>query len=591
MRKLVGLNVACLTFVLCTTATIASPAQTFTLLANFGGINGESPEGSLIQGTDGNFYGTTFGFEFYNYGTVFKITAAGNLTTLYSFCAQSNCSDGEGPDGGLVLGTDGNFYGTTYNGGANTSACGYPPNGCGTVFKITRAGKLTSLYSFCSQSKCTDGQFPMGQLIQGIDGDFYGTTELGGANGAGMVFKITSDGVLSTVYSFCSMTNCSDGAYPFSGLIQGANGNLYGTTEGGGISASYCSSNGGFACGTVFEITPSGKLTTLYTFCSIVNCPDGSSPFAGLIQDANGNFYGTTSAGGYLGSQDSTCFVNGGCGTLFEIGSDGKFHTLHTFCKQSGCPDGMWPKAGLVQATDGNFYGTASAGGTSNTCEVRCGTIFRITAAGAFTMLYSLNSADGANPTAGLLQGSSGTFYGTTSGENGIYGWGTVFSLSAGLDPFVNFVRSTAKVGHVIGILGQGFTGTTGVSFNGTAAGFQVKSDTYLKATVPDGATTGPVRVMTPGGTLTSNPAFRVRPQIFSFSPTSGPVGTPVTITGDSLTQTTQVRFGGVPTTNFVVNSDSEVTATVPTDAVTGQIAITTAGGKTWSEGVFTVTH
>ncbi len=323
----------------------------------------------------------------------------------------------------------------------------------------------------------------------------------------------------------------------------------------------------------------------------MVNCPDGSSPFAGLIQDANGNFYGTTSAGGHLGPPNSTCFDSGGCGTLFEIGSDGKFHTLHTFCTQSGCPDGMRPMAGLVQGTDGDFYGTASGGGSSNTCEVPCGTIFRITAAGAFTMLYSLNSADGADPTAGLLQGTSGTFYGTTSGENGIYGLGTVFSLSAGLDPFVNFVRSTAKVGHVIGILGQGFTGTTGVSFNGTAAGFQVKSDTYLKATVPDGATTGPVRVMTPGGTLTSNPAFRVRPQIFSFSPTSGPVGTPVTITGDSLTQTTQVHFGGVPTTNVAVNSDSQVTATVPTGAVTGQIAITTAGGKTWSEGVFTVTH
>ena len=593
MRKLGGLNVACLAFVLCAAATIASPAQTFTVLAKFGGSNGASPDGALIQGTDGNFYGTTFsGGAYYFYGTVFKITPAGNLTTLYSFCAQSSCTDGESPYGGLVQGTDGNFYGTTYYGGANISACySFPSYGCGTVFKITSAGKLTTLYSFCTQSACTDGLFPMAQLIQGIDGDFYGTTAQGGANGAGTVFKITPGGLLTTIYSFCSKTNCADGALPFSGLVQAANGKLYGTTAGGGISVSYCTFNGGFACGTLFEITPRGKLTTLHTFCSVKNCPDGSSPVAGLIQDANGNLYGTTSGGGYLGPPNSICFDSGGCGTLFEIDSDGKLHTLHIFCTQRGCPDGTWPTAGLVQATDGNYYGTTSAGGNPNTCELGCGTIFRITSAGALTTVHWLINADGADPQAGLLQATSGAFYGTTSGENGNYGWGTVFSLSAGLDPFVSFVRAIAKVGQATDILGQGFTGTTSVSFNGTAAAFKEKSDTYLKVTVPDGATTGPVTVTTPGGTLTSNPVFRVRPQIFSFSPTSGPVGTPVTITGDSLTQTALVAFGGARTTNFVVNSDTEVTATVPTGAVTGYIGITTAGGKTWSEGVFTVTH
>ena len=167
---------------------------------------------------------------------------------------------------------------------------------------------------------------------------------------------------------------------------------------------------------------------------------------------------------------------------------------------------------------------------------------------------------------------------------------GTVFSLSTGLSPFVSFVRGTAKVGKIIEILGQGFTGTTGIPFNGTAAVFKVKSDTYLRATVPAGATTGPVTVTTPGGLLTSNIPFRVRPQILSFSPTSGPVGTPVTITGVSLTQTTKVHFNGV-SASFTVNSDTEVTATVPRGAKTGPIAITAAGGKTWSTGVFTVTR
>jgi uncharacterized repeat protein (TIGR03803 family) len=577
---------------LCATTAIASPAQTFKVLATFNGTDGESPEGAVIQGTDGNFYGTTAQGGAHYYGSVFKITPAGKMTTLYGFGAEPNCTDGGQPVAALVQGTDGNFYGTTYFGGAKSTICGVELYfGYGTIFKITPAGNLTTLYSFCSLSNCADGEYPLAGLLQAIDGNFYGTTEWGGANGAGTIFKITPGGVLTTVYSFCSKANCADGAYPFSGLIQSADGTFYGTTEGGGVSVSYCSSGGGFACGTVFEITPSGKLTTLYTFCSVKNCPDGSSPFAGLIQDANGNFYGTTSAGGYLGSQNSTCYDSGGCGTIFEIGSDRKFHTLHAFCMQHGCPDGMWPIAGLIQATDGKLYGVASAGGSSNTCEVGCGTIFRITSDGAFTVLYSLTNTDGAQPSAGLLQGTRGDFYGTTFADMGWEGPGTVFSLSMGLEPFVTFVRGTAKVGKWVEILGQGFTGTSGVSFNGAPAAFKVKSPTYLAAEVPAGATTGPVTVMTPSGTLTSNLPFRVRPQLLSFNPTSGAVGTHVTITGVSLTQTIGVSFGGVPATSFTVNSDTQVTATVPTGALSGHIGITTAGGRTWSTADFTVTQ
>lgn len=163
--------------------------------------------------------------------------------------------------------------------------------------------------------------------------------------------------------------------------------------------------------------------------------------------------------------------------------------------------------------------------------------------------------------------------------------------MSVGLGPLVTFVRGTADVGKTVEILGQGFVGSTGVSFNGTAATFKVKSDTYIAAIVPVGATTGPVTVATPSGTLTSNVPFRVRPQILSFNPTSGAVGTQVTITGVSLTQTIGVSFGGVPATSFTVNSDTQVTATVPAGALSGHIGITTAGGRTWSTAAFTVTQ
>jgi uncharacterized repeat protein (TIGR03803 family) len=249
-----------------------------------------------------------------------------------------------------------------------------------------------------------------------------------------------------------------------------------------------------------------------------------------------------------------------------------------------------------VLATDGNLYGTTNIGGANGH-----GTVYQITQAGTLTTLYSFcsqaNCSDGADPEAGLLQATDGNFYGTTyHGGNptdcGGFSCGTVFSLSTGLGPFVAFVRDSGKVGWNAEILGQGLSGTTAVSFNGIpAAGFNVKRDTYLRATVPAGATTGYLTVTAPGGTLTSNVAYRVLPQIISFSPTSGPVGTQVTITGVSLTQTNKVVFGGVPATDFTVNGDNQVTATVPTGAKTGKIVIVTTGGRTWSTQVFTVTQ
>ena len=218
----------------------------------------------------GNLYGTTSdGGSGGNGGTVFRTTPGGTLTTLYSFCAQSGCPDGAQPNGGLIQGADGDFYGTTSAGGLNLAN--------GTAFKMTTTGELTTLYSFCSQSNCTDGLYPIAGLVQGSDGNFYGTTSYGGARNGGTVFKLTPSGKLSTLHSFCSQEPCTDGEFP-RGLVQGSDGALYGTTSSGGAYGSFLCFGG---CGTVFRITSGGALTTLYSFCAQTNCPDGAEPDGG----------------------------------------------------------------------------------------------------------------------------------------------------------------------------------------------------------------------------------------------------------------------------------------------------------------------
>jgi uncharacterized repeat protein (TIGR03803 family) len=415
-------------------------------------------------------------------GTVFKITPAGTLTTVYNFCTQTNCTDGVGPVGGLALATDGNFYGTLPQSGANRD---------GAIFKITPRGTLTTLYSFCSQPGCPDGGGVSPVLAQATDGDLYGVTLAGGVNGGyGTVFKITLSGKLTTLHSF----NGADGWSPYAGLIQGTDGNFYGTTQ--------STTTGG---GTIFKITPVGKLTTLHTF----NGADGNQPVASLVQAADGNFYGTTLDGGPTGE-----------GTVFRITPGGTLTTLYSFCPQPGCVDGQFPEGALIQATDGNLYGTTGSGGTGNCTTYGtggCGTVFEITLRGVLTTLHTFDSTDGAYLWNALVQHTDGSFYGTTSfgGDVGcdpgsLSGCGTVFSLNMGLGPFVAFVHDTGKVGQTGGILGQGFTGTTSVSLNGIPAAFTVKSDTFITATVPPGATTGYVTVATPSGTLTSNVPFRV---------------------------------------------------------------------------------
>ena len=471
-------------------------------------------------------------------GTVYKITPAGALTVLYNF----DVTHGALPYGGLTLGTDGNFYGTTYQGGANSS---------GTVFMITPAGTLTVRHDLKGGS--VEGSSPYGAPLQGTDGNFYGTTYNGGnGNGSGTVYKMTPGGVLTTLYTF----DHTHGAQPHAPVIQGTDGKLYGTTYSGGT--------GGY--GTVFKVTTGGQFTVLYNFDST----HGAYPYGPLLQGTDGNFYGVTYGGG-LGS-----------GVIFKITAAGGLTVLHSM---SSASDGGGLYAGLAQVSDGSLYGAALRGGTNGV-----GTIFRITTKGVFSALYNFDRSTGDAPESTLVQHTTGILYGTTI-EGGTPNSGVFFSLKNGLKAFVRTLPGLGKVGKSIGILGQGFTGTTQVSFNGTTATFNVTSDTYLTATVPAGATTGPVTVTTPGGKLASIQKFRVTPVIKTFNPTSGPVGTPVTITGVSLTQTTKVTFGGVKATRFTADSDTQVTADVPTGAKSGKIAITTAGGTATSAGVFTVTQ
>jgi len=408
-------------FALCAATAMALPAQeTFTTLHSFDSTDGANPGVVLIEATNGALYGTASSFGANGAGRVFKMTPGGTLTTVYNFCSESGCMDGVLPEAGLLQATSGDFYGTTNGGGL----------GYGTVFKITPGGTLTTLYSFCSQSGCADGAFPVAGLLQTADGNLYGITLSGGrpADG-GTVFEITPTGRLTTMHKFCSQNDCTDGSNPLAALVEATDGDLYGTTSGGGTSD----------LGTVFKITRSGTLTTLHSF----DRTDGSAPGAVLAQGTDGNFYGTTNSGGARGY-----------GTIFEMAPSGTLATLHSFCEHLGCTDGRNPEAGLMQATNGTFYGTASFGGANQD--------------------------------------------------------GTVFNFSVGLGAFVKTQPARGEVGAAIGILGTDLTGATSVSFNGTVAAFTVVSGSEIITAVPVGATTGTVQVVTPSGTLSSNVPFRV---------------------------------------------------------------------------------
>ncbi len=384
---------------------------------------------------------------------------------------------------GLIQASDGNFYGTTSYGGAN---------GLGSVFKVTPTGTLTTLYSF----RGVDGSFPQAHdLVQGVDGNLYGTTSRGGPGDDGTVFKITPEGILATLHSF----NGVDGSFPNANLVQGTDGNFYGTTAFGGDRS--ISVNG---YGTVFSIAPTGALTTLHSF----SWGDGAIPGTGLVQGTDGRFYGTTSLGGANGH-----------GTFFRMEPDGMLTTLRSFAV-----DAELPNDGLVKGADGSFYGTTtdrvfkitptgtlttivfglgppggnqSEGGialgsdgdlygtTSAGGDNVAGTVFKVTPDGLLTVLHSFAYDDGAFPRAGLVQGTDGSFYGTTT-QGGTGGSGTVFKItpSGALTTLLSFAGSEGSDPYA-GLL----QGTDGNFYGTTTQGGTGGSGTVFKIT-PSGALT-----------------------------------------------------------------------------------------------------
>lgn len=472
-----------------TVLSVPAFAQTFTTLHTFAASSGLSPTGGVAQGSNGNFFGMSS-------DAFFETTAGGTVTVLHHIC-QTTCADGANAIGGLILGADGDFYGVTEAGGAIK---GLDTN-YGTAFRLTSNGVLTTLATFDAP---VTGANPVAALISGANGDFYGTTRQDGTTskggqGGGTVFKLSPSGALTTLYTFCSegpgyspgylqgIYNCWDGVRPESAVVQAGNGNIYGTTLAGGTGglSGPCEYAPYLGCGTIFELSPSGKLTTLHNF---QGGTDGAYP-NGVIQGSDGNLYGTT-----------------GTGTVFKVTTAGVFTTLYAFDETPPSLSIPTPGATLVEGSDGKFYGTTIEGTTFDS-----GTIFSITSNGELRTLHRFGSAGdlGVNPVGNLIQGTDGTFYGTTTGDT-LADAGTVFSLSVGLRPFVKTETTSGKVGSAVTILGTDLAHTTSVTFNGTSAEFKIVSSSELATSVPKAATTGKVEVKTPSGVISSNLPFEV---------------------------------------------------------------------------------
>ncbi len=437
-----------ITAVVLLASAVPTSAQVFSVVTNFGAAASNPYFVTPVQGRDGKLYGTTLTDNVNSAGTVFVLDVkTGSRFTLHRF----DTATGSSPQGGLTLGTDGNFYGTAQFGGTANY---------GVLFKLTPNGTYSVLHNFAGG---TDGLYPSSPPVQAADGNFYGTTG-----------QITAFGESqSTAYQYKLsglFTSFGDIPNTIAPLIQAANGNLYGTTYNGG-------------CGSVFELSTSGALLNEYPF----SCgTGGSTPFGPVMQAADGNFYGTTQRGG-----------TSDYGTVFKMDQSGLLSILYSFPGS-----GPYPEDGLVEGSDGKLYGNAWGAPS---------TLFRITTGASFTLLYTLNSHDGDAVGAALLQDTTGVFYGTAYAGGGPGDGGTLFSLDVGLAPFIALVNRQGRVGSIAQILGQGFTGSTSVTFHGVAASsFHVLSDTYMTAVVPSGATSGPVAVTTPNSTLTSNRNFRV---------------------------------------------------------------------------------
>jgi uncharacterized repeat protein (TIGR03803 family) len=426
------------------------------------------PASTPVQGRDGYLYGTAYGGE-NGCGSVYRMSTSGVGGTLFQFDGTAEC----GPIGGLTLATDGNFYGAAYGGTANL----------GALYRLTSDGAYTVLYNFQGLS---DGANPTYTPIQASDGSLYGVTYGVYQQSPGTIYKFSSAGSVTTIFSL--NMDGSQGTIFSSPVTQAVDSNLYVTTFEGGQ----------FNCGTILKLTTAGELLSQYNFECKKN---GESPQGALLQATDGNLYGTTALGGYV-----TKRCGDGCGTIYQLTPDGVVTLIHLF-QEFDWWDAYGVSGGLVEGTDGNLYGVSAEGGDSY------GTIYMSSTSGDETPIWGSSCASrggGCIPETALMQDTNGTFYGTFT-HGGAHEMGTLYSMDMGLDPFITFVQATGKAGGTAQILGQGLTGTTSVTFNGIAASsFQVNSDTSMTAVVPAAASTGPVVVTTPGGTLTSNISFRV---------------------------------------------------------------------------------
>jgi uncharacterized repeat protein (TIGR03803 family) len=432
-----------------------APAVTFTDLHDVNTSVGDLHNfnsGKLAQARDGNFYIEVQSGGVSALGGISSFSPLGVMNTVFSF----NGTDGAVPTGGLTLGVDAQLYGDAQSGVTNND---------GATFKITTTGIYTSLHNFTNTG---DGYGPVNALVLATDGNFYGLTN----SNPETFYRVTPAGVLTTLHTFTNAEGFQGGQ-----LIQGSDGNLY-----GGLNL------GGNGWGTLFKATTSGTVTVLHTFA--IGGSDGASAAGGMAQASNGTLLGTTYAGG-----------TNGIGVLYKITSTGTYTALRNFTSSS---DGANPLE-LIPASDNNLYGVTVNGGANN-----CGTLFRVTAAGAFSVVYNFTSATGCNPASMLTQGTDGKLYGVTN-TGGAHSSGTFYSVDLGLPTFVTLLPAAGKVGSKIGILGQGFTSSSVVKFNGTAGTTVSRTgSTFLLATVPSGASDGFVTVTTGSTTLTSLQKFTV---------------------------------------------------------------------------------
>ncbi len=450
-------------------AGIARPAQaqTYTKLYDFGVVDPSQngPNGQLALGRDGNFYGTINSII----SGIYQITPQGEETMLWWAPTSPN---GSVCYGGLTLGADGLLYGTCEMWNS------YSGNG-GIIFKYDPSkgqNGFTILYSF---PYCGTTWLPS-PLTLGTDGNLYGTTYGSGYcdTGYGTFFRITPAGKFITPHAFQGQLG-NDAGEPTGALTLGPNGNFFGTSAVGGNSG-----------GTVYEITPNGKVTLLYKFSNT----GPMDPIAGVVQGADGKGYGTTYEGGTYSE-----------GAIFQLAGVNKINYLHYF--NQSVDHAEFPSFPLTLGTDGSLYGPSLSfymGGYGYE------SLFKITTKGVYTDLYNLQPAacadgtpDGCMLSSPLALHPNGTFYGTTA-QGGSAGRGVFYGLNTGFRPYIILQFPIGKIGRAIGIFGVGLTGATAVSFNGVAANFTVQSDTYLTTTVPTGATSGYVTVVTASGTLKS---------------------------------------------------------------------------------------